>query len=200
MRTGSCTKITKYRLGFVFFFCFFIWALPWEPCTGISASVGHKAFQVTPVPGAPQSMSALLVCAVMAHLEYNRHSCPDKALLVCLCALVHCFLFFFFFFFTPSLFLPIALRKDFFSPPSFLHLSVVCPIDLFVSAPVMVPSFGSFVNTLDVIAILCETKKRGGIKMSSGLLNCFDEVIAERVLLCVCVCECVRVCVYQIDW
>ncbi len=24
--------------------------------------------------------------------------------------------------------------------------------------------------------------------MSSGLLNCFDEVIAERVLLCVCVC------------
>lgn len=31
-----------------------------------------------------RSMSVLLVCAVMAHLEYNRHGCLDKARLVCL--------------------------------------------------------------------------------------------------------------------
>lgn len=134
---------------------FFLWIPPRELCAGISVSVGHKAFQVTPVPEGLQSMSALLVCAVMAHLEYNRHSCLDKARLVCLCALVHYFLFFF----TPSFFCPLPCVKIS-PPPSFLYLSVVCPIDLFASAPLMVPSFGSFVNTLDIIAILCETKKR----------------------------------------
>lgn len=55
------------------------------------SSVGHKAFQVAPVPEGLRSMSALLVCAVMAHLEYNRHSWLDKARLVCLCALVSLF-------------------------------------------------------------------------------------------------------------
>lgn len=62
----------------------------------------------------------------------------------------------------------------------------------------MVPSFGSCVNTQDVIAILCETqKKRGGVKMSSGLLNCFDEAIG---FYCECVCAsvCVRVWIESI--
>ena len=54
----------------------------------------------------------------------------------------------------------------------------------------MAPSFGAFVSTPGVIAILCETKRRAGIKMSLSLLNCFD-VIAERGV-CVCVCP--------IDW
>ena len=34
--------------------------------------------------------------------------------------------------------------------------------------------------------------------MSSVLLNCFDEVIAERVLSSVCVCVCVCVCIKSI--
>ena len=66
-------------------------------------------------------MNVLLVCAVMAHLEYNHHSCPDKAWLVCLRALVHYFLLIFFFccflFFCPFPSLPVASYKDFFSPP-----------------------------------------------------------------------------------
>lgn len=94
--------------------------MKWELHAGISASVGHKAFQVTAVPEGLQSMSALLVCAVMAYLEYNHHSCPDKAWLVCLCALVHFFVYFF-------IFLPATLCKDFFPP--LIPLPVCCMSD-----------------------------------------------------------------------
>ena len=137
-------------------------------------------------------MSALLVCAVMAHLEYNHHSCPDKAWLVCLHALAHYFLLFFFFFFTLSLLCPLPHIKI--SPPPFLYLSAVCPIDRFASALLMVPSFGSCVNTLDVIAILCETKKEVELKWAR-----FSWIVLMRWLLKgfyrLCVCVCVSVCV-----
>lgn len=140
---------------------------------GISASVGLKAFQVTPVPEGLQSMSALPVCALMVHLEYNCHSCLDKTLLICGLPLFSLLL-------TLSFCLLFCIKI--FSP-SFLYLSVVCPIDLFVSAVLMVPSFGRFVNTLDIIAILWEGgERKGGIRMSSGLPNCFDEAIAKSFL------------------
>lgn len=57
-----------------------------------ASSAGTYYFRCLPSPRASQSMSALLVCAVMAHLEYNRHSWPDRARLVCLCSLVCRFL------------------------------------------------------------------------------------------------------------
>ena len=77
-----------------------------------------------------------------------------------------------------------------------VYLSAVCPIDRFVSALLMVPSFGSCVNTLDVIAILCETKKEVELKWAR-----FSWIVLMRWLLkgfyraCVCLCVCVCVCV-----
>lgn len=107
---------------------------------GIFASAEHKAFQVTPVPEDSQSMSALLVCAVMPHLEYKHDSClKRKAQLVCLLAHSVSFL--------ALTFLPRV--KIFFSSflSSSLELSVVCSIDVFVPFPLMVHHFGCFVNT-----------------------------------------------------
>lgn len=122
---------------------------------------------------ASQSMSALLVCNGPFRIQPSQlvgQSKPCLFMLTCLpVSLLHLL------FFCPS------------TPTLFLYLSPVCPIDLFVSAPLMVPSFGTFVSTPGIIAILCETKRRAGIKMSSSPLNCFD-VIAERDWGCVCVC------------
>lgn len=101
--------------------------------------------------------------------------------------------------FTPSFFYPLPCVKIFFSLSSSLYLSVACLIDLFVSVPLMAPSFGSFVNTLGIIASLCETKKnkkKREVKMSSGLLNCFDEAIAEPAFIARVCGVCLRVCVW----
>lgn len=68
-----------------------------------ASSAGTYCFRCLPTPRASQSMSVLLVCAVMAHLEYNRHSWTDIARLVCLCSLVCCFLFSSFSFLPPIL-------------------------------------------------------------------------------------------------
>lgn len=148
---GPVQKHTKYRL------CLKKKSPPRASCRYIS-SVGHKAFQVAPVPEGLQSMSALLVCAVMAHLEYNRHSWLDKARLVCLCALVSLLSLLFY----PFLlfFCPLPCVKIPPPPPHsstcLLYVRSICLCQL----PLMVPSSGSFVSTLNVIAILCETKKR----------------------------------------
>lgn len=101
-------KVPNYRSGL------FLLLLNWELRAGIFASAEHKAFQVTSVPKDLQSMSVLLVCAVMPHLEYKHDSClKRKAQLVCLLAHSVSFLaltflprvkiFFFFFFFFPLL-------------------------------------------------------------------------------------------------
>lgn len=150
MKTGPSTKIINYRSRF-----FFNEISPGGLKQVSLPPQGTEPLQVTLLPRGLQSMRPVLVCAVMAHLEYTRHSCLDKACLVCLfvCA---CSLFLLLFFFYPM-----PCVKIFF-PSSSLYLSVACLIDLFVSAPLMAPSFGSFVNTLGVIAILCETKKKKG--------------------------------------
>lgn len=133
-------------------------------------------------PRGLQSMRAPLVCVVMAHLENNRHGRLHKALLVCFYALLH--------------FFPLSFNS--FSPffvqtaRPLPYLSDVCPIDLFVSAPLMVPSFGGFVSLPPVIAILCETKerererKKRGIKMSLRMVLMMR--LPEGVHVCVCVC------------
>lgn len=77
-------------------------------CRYIS-SVGHGTFQVAPVPEGLQSMGALLVCAVMAHLEYNCRTWPD---IVCLCVLVHCFLFAHLPTPPPPAFIPVCCMSD----------------------------------------------------------------------------------------
>lgn len=76
------------------------------------------------------------------------------------------------------------------------YLSDACPIDLFVSAPLMVPSFGDFVSAPPVIVILCETekreseRKRGEKKWNKNESpNGFDDAVAGGracVRLCVC--------------
>lgn len=80
-----------------------------------------------------RSMSVLLVCAVMAHLEYNRHSCLDKARLVCLRVLFASFPLFspsFFSFFLLFFVLPVASRKDFYfcshSSTCLLYIRSIC--------------------------------------------------------------------------
>lgn len=98
---------------------------------------------------------------------------------------------------TPSLF-PLSFNS--FSPffvqtaRPLPYLSDVCPIDLFVSAPLMVPSFGGFVSLLPVIAILCETKKREREKEEkkrnkNESPNGFDDAVAGGR-------ACVRLCVF----
>lgn len=132
-------------------------------------------------------MSALLVCVVMAHLEYNRHSRLDKASLV--------------FFFYMHLFTFSSLSFNSFSPffvqtaRPLPYLSDVCPIDLFVSAPLMVPSFGGFVSAPPVIAILSKTKeieserKRKERWNKNESPNSFDDALAGGR-------ACVRLCVF----
>lgn len=150
MRTGSCTKITNYWSGFFFFMnsppgalCRYLCLCRAQSLSGDSSPWGPTI----------NERAACLCCNGPFRIQPSQLPGQSTAcLFVCACSL-------FSLLFYPFLFLPVALCKDF-PPPSFLYLSVVCPIDLFASAPLMVPSFGSFVNTLDIIAILCETKKR----------------------------------------
>lgn len=67
-------------------------------------------------PWGLQSMSAPLVCVVMAHLDYNRHGRLDKASLVCFCALIH------FFFLSFNSFSPFSAD----SPPTKLPVLCMC--------------------------------------------------------------------------
>lgn len=146
MRTERCTKISNYRSGFFLFM---------KSPSGLSCGFLCLSGDSRPRGAAINERAACLCCNGPFRIQPSQ--LPGQSmtcLFVCACLL------FSHLFFCP---LPCLLS-------SFLHhLSVVCPIDLFVSAPLMVPLFGGFVNTLGVIAILCGTTKKrkgGGIKMS----------------------------------
>lgn len=93
-----------------------------------------------------------------------------------------------FWFFSPSI-LPLVKIFHFFFPPSFLQLSVVCPIDLFVAAILMVKTFGCFINTRVVNGDPhSKTKptnkqkpKQGRIVLIRSLLTGFYSTLRERV-------------------